>query len=104
MFIHKHFKAEDRIHEYLPGFLTKYLGPTVDASKTDEQRKIIRASAKLNELLFDNIMGLKEIMNFARFFDDSQSGRLTQSASIEFFMELTKIKLQHQLVLTTEMI
>jgi len=81
MFVHKHFKAEDRIHEYLPGLLTKYLGPTTEASKTEEQRKTIRASTKLNELLFDNIMGLKEIMNFARLFDDTEGGRLTPNAA-----------------------
>lgn len=104
IFVAKHFQAEHRLGDYLPAFLETYLGPTLALSKTDEQRRTIRASAKLNELLFDNIMGLKEIVKFARLFDESVANRLSKTAAREFFMELTKLDHSPKLVLSSELI
>jgi hypothetical protein len=49
------------VHENLQLFLDKFVRPIHDISGIVEQKANIRGSDRLNEFLFDNIQGLREI-------------------------------------------
>ena len=53
--------------------------PIVDQSLVKQQRTAMRASAKLNELLFDNLKGLEKI--FEEYKDNNQ---FTQDSAVNF--------------------
>ena len=55
-----------KISDYLNEFFQFYIDPIVNKSPILEHRKIIRKSAKLNELLYDNNKGLVKYFDYAR--------------------------------------
>ena len=53
--------------------------PIVDQSLVKQQRTAMRASAKLNELLFDNLKGLEKI-----FEEYKENNQFTQDSAVNF--------------------
>lgn len=56
-------KPKKHVSDHLEGFLKTYLEPTLEESDILPQRKIIRESKRLNQLLYDNTKSLTYIFN-----------------------------------------
>ena len=68
--------------EHLQEFFEVFLRPIVDASDAVSQRVSMRASSKLNELLFDNLKGLEAL------YEEGKKGEyfFTQDSAVQCFM------------------
>lgn len=86
------YNSRESVAAHISQFFEVFIYPVVDASKIIARRKTIRASAKLNELLFDNHKDLLAIYEYAKNpEDDPTSGTFTLAESQEFFAELSEI-------------
>ena len=65
-FIYANYSTKEKISDRLVEFLNFYVNPVKENSKILEHRRIIRASKKLNQLLFENLKGLEIIFNEAK--------------------------------------
>ena len=65
--------VKDPISETLPYFFHVYIDPLIQDSEILKTRKLIRASKRLNDLLYHNREGLKEIFELSKKFDKSNS-------------------------------
>lgn len=73
--------------DYLTEFFENYIDPVINKSPIIEHRKIIRKSAKLNELLYDNHKGLLAYFDYGR----KEYGELdlfTKGSAIKLIMDL----------------
>lgn len=65
-----------RLSDNLNYFFTLYVDPIIDSGVITEHRRLIRASPKLNDLLYHNRGSLEKIFGFGPTLDPSQKGGL----------------------------
>lgn len=74
--------------QHLQEFIDLYLKPVIGQSAYTVQRKQIRGSSKLNELLYDNLEGLGAI------FDEFPKFGCSLPLTVEFFQQFTALEEQ----------
>lgn len=68
--------SKDPISESFNFFFHVYIDPVIEKSKMIKVRKIIRGSKKLNDLLYHNREGLKQIFEVSKKFEkDNTNGK-----------------------------
>ena len=110
IYIYKYYNCEDTCCSYLYGFLKKYVSTYADTGQSEEQRKSIKCSKRLNELLYDNLNSIKDIANHIKGLDPDFEGNNVSMGAIQQFFNSVKChdveqhELEHHLVITTELV
>ena len=60
------YSSKEKVAPHLPEFIKIYFKPYYDSSVILEQRREIRESQEINQFLYDNLEGLKELFEIAK--------------------------------------
>ena len=81
------YTSKVKTSDYLSEFFQFYIDPVINKSPLLDHRKIIRRSAKLNELLYDNHKGLVAYFDYGRK-EFGENGMFTKDSAIQLVMNL----------------
>ena len=81
------YTSKVKISDHLTEFFQFYIDPIIHKSPILEHRKIIRKSAKLNELLYDNNKGIVAYFDYGRK-EFGENLMFTKDSAIKLIMDL----------------